>query len=302
MTKFNFISLLLLFLFSNLYSQEIAITIDDAPLQDGPLFSGRERAQKIISVLKKQNISTVAFFVITNNIDDAGKNRLMQYANAGHLLANHTHTHQWIHDIGVDRYIKSILTADSVLRLMKGFVPWFRYPFLDEGRTKTDRDSIRVLLKKLELMNAYVTIDNYDWYLNALLRKAINEKHTVHFERLRNIYIDHIWNSIQFYDNIARQILGKSPRHVLLLHENDLTAYFLNDLIIHLKTQGWKIISPIEAYKDRIATIIPDVLFNGQGRIAAMAKEKGVASKDLVQEAEDETYLDKLVKTKKVFE
>jgi peptidoglycan/xylan/chitin deacetylase (PgdA/CDA1 family) len=302
MNKLFLLILLVLFSAFSGYAQEIAFTIDDAPLGDGPVFTGKERTQKILDHLKQQKVSQVAFFVVTGNINASGKERLQRYADGGHLLANHTHSHKWIHILGTAAYINDIKRADSILRPMKGFTPWFRYPFLDEGRTISARDSIRVQLQNFNLANGYVTVDNYDWYINGLLRKAISEGRKVNYDKLRSVYLDHLWNSIQFYDGLAQRILGRSPRHVLLMHENDLTAYFLSDLITLLKEKGWKIISPVDAYKDPISGIIPDVLFNGQGRVASIAKEKGLASKDLVQEAEDEAYLDELMKEKKVFE
>jgi peptidoglycan/xylan/chitin deacetylase (PgdA/CDA1 family) len=290
-----------LFLF-RAHAQEIALTFDDAPTPNGPLFSGDERTQKIIDHLKEGNVDQVAFFVVTSNMEEPGKDRLSKYTNAGHLLANHTHTHQWIHSLGVNRYSNDIRKADSVLRPMKGFKPWFRYPFLDEGRSKPVRDSLRTTMKMLGLTNGYVTVDTYDWYLNGLLRNAKKDNKKINFDLLRAVYIEHISKSVQFYDSIARQILGRSPKHVLLLHENDIAAYFLGDLIQHLKNKGWKIISPAEAYKDPIASLLPDVLFNGQGRVGAIAREKGIAAKDLIQISEDEVFLDTLVRNRKVFE
>ena len=71
---------------------------------------------------------------------------------------------------------------------------------------------------------------------------------------------------------MAKEVLGRSPKHVLLLHENDLAALFIKDLIKHIRESGGKIISPAEAYKDPIADFIPNVLMNNQGRIAAIAK------------------------------
>lgn len=48
-----------------------------------------------------------------------------------------------------------------------------------------------------------------------------------------------------------------------------------------------------DAYQDPIASHIPDVLLNGQGRVAAIAKEKGYKG-PFGQDSEDEEYLDKL--------
>ena len=294
-------SFVFIFFSGKIPAQQIALTFDDAPTADGPVFSGEERTEHILGHLREHEVSHAAFFVITGNLDEGGRKRLARYTDYGHFVANHTHTHRRILDLGLQGYSEDITAANRILRPMRGFKPWFRYPFLDEGRSTGTRDSLRSLLQTLNLNNGYVTIDNYDWYLNSLLRKAVTEGKTIDLEKLRQVYIDHVWTSIRFYDSIARSTLGLSPKHVLLLHENDLTAYFLGDLLSHIKAQGWKIISPAEAYDDPIARMVPDVLFNGQGRVAAIAHAKGALRRDLVQESEDEAFLDALVEKYKVF-
>ena len=243
-----------------LYGQEIALTFDDAPTPDGPFYTGMERTDRILSQLKDAGVNEVAFFVITNQINKESQKRLLKYEQAGHRLANHTNSHQWVHQIGIQAYIKDIIIADSKLRKYKSFSPWFRYPFLNEGKPESARDSIRAALKGLGLTNGYVTIDNYDWYLNGLYRTALRDGKQIDEDLLKEIYIDHVWKSIQFYDTIAKKTLGRSPKHVLLLHENDLSAKFLKDLIEFIRKNGWKIISPTEAYTDPIADQPPDVL------------------------------------------
>ncbi|HYC84441.1 MAG TPA: polysaccharide deacetylase family protein [Chryseosolibacter sp.] len=284
------------------FSQEIALTFDDAPVGDGAVFTGMERTSRIIETLKKHEVAQVAFFVITSHINSEGLQRLKMYSDAGHLLANHSHSHNWIRSMGTANYIRDIYKADSTLKAIAlPYQRWYRYPFLNEGQTKTSRDSIRAALTALSLMNAYVTIDNYDWYINGAMSRAIKSNAKIDYNELKNVYLEHIWNSIQFYDNIGRQVLRRSPKHVLLLHENDLAALFLDDLIQFLKNKGWKIISPQEAYSDPIAKEIPDVLFNGQGRVGAIGFANGLKPAMLVQESEDESYLDRLLMARKVF-
>ena len=266
------------------FSQEIALTFDDAPVADGAFFTGVQRTSKIIEILKKYDVKQVAFFVVTSQIDGEGLQRLKMYADAGHLLANHSHSHNWIRVMGTAHYIRDFQKADSILKATKlPYQRWYRYPFLDEGETKTSRDSIRAALATLSLMNAYITIDNYDWYINSAAAKAIQNNIKINYSELKKFYIEHIWNSIQFYDNIGSQVLGRSPKHVLLLHENDMAALFLGDLIQFLKEKGWKIISPEDAYSDPIAQEIPDVLFNNQGRVGAIGFARGVKPAALVQ-------------------
>jgi hypothetical protein len=79
-------------------------------------------------------------------------------------------------------------------------------------------------------------------------------------------------------------------------------ALFLGDLIQHLEDKGWKIISSEEAYTDPIAKEIPDVLFNNQGRVGAIAFAKGLKPVALMQQSEDERYLDQLLIERKMFE
>lgn len=241
-----------------------------------------------------------AFFVVSKNITRDNEARLTRYTEAGHLLANHSHSHFGIHHAGTRKYIRDIGKADSVLSSFPGYVKWFRYPYLDEGRSVPARDSVREALKAMDLSNGYVTIDNYDWYLNHMYVQAKVQNKSIDEDRLREVYLEHICNSMLFYDAIARKHLGRSPRHVLLLHENDLAARFLGDLIDLIREKGWKIISPGEAYQDPISLALPDVLFNGQGRVAAIAREKGVPARELVQASEDEIFLEELFEKRKV--
>ena len=80
-----------------------------------------------------------------------------------------------------------------------------------------------------------------------------------------------------------------------------------NDPAAALKEAGYKV-STIDVTRDLPALLKaikaqkPDVLFNGQGRVAAIAREKGIAPKDLVQDSEDEEYLSARVREMKVFE
>lgn len=283
-----------------LLAQEIAITFDDAPTSSSTIFEGMDRTTRIIEQLRSAGVPEVLFFVITKQIDSVGQARLHRYTGAGHRIANHTQSHQWIHRMGCKNYLDDISKAHELLRTMPGYVPLFRYPFLDEGRSRPVRDSIRNHLDSLGLKNGYVTIDNYDWYINTLVNRAKTENAAIDYDKLRDFYIEHIWNSIRFYDAIAQRAIGRSPKHVLLLHENDLSAMFIGDLIRYLREQGWKIISPTEAFTDPIAEVIPDVLFNGQGRVGAIAFSMGIPAKELVQESEDEEWLAREIKARSI--
>lgn len=299
--KLIFAVCVLIFTVTITRSQQIALTFDDAPRGDGQLYTGLKRSEILIKKLQQYQVPQVAFFVTTGHMDDVGTLRVKMYGQAGHILANHSQSHQHISDIGVAAYIEDIKTAHQSLKDLEGFRPWFRYPFLDEGKDEEARDQIRNALNDMGYQNGYVTVDNYDYYLEYLYQQALKEHKKIDYDLLKDLYIEHLWESIQFYENIARKTLKRSPKHVLLLHENDLAALFLDDLISFLRGEGWQIISPEEAYKDPIASSLPNVLMNNQGRVAAIARQQGWKPSDLVQKSESEAYLKQYFEKKKVF-
>jgi len=286
--------LLLLLALTPLRAGEIALSFDDAPRSDSAVMTGEQRGTLLIEALREAGVARTVFFCTTHSLGKPERRqRLERYAAAGHLLANHTDNHRRIDQIGVAAYIEDIRTADRKLRDMKGFRPWFRYPFLDQGRDHETRDRIIAALDAMDYQHGYVTVDNYDWYLNHQFVTAVAEGKTVDREKLRDAYVSLLWESIQFYDRVGRETLGRSPKHVLLLHENELAALFLTDLVAHLKANGWTIIDPETAYADPISRERPRVLM-GQGRVAAIARANGYSGR-LSHVHEDTEWLDRYV-------
>lgn len=280
---------------------EIAITIDDVPRSDSALMSAAERTDLLLKNLKKAKVPDVLFFVKTASVNTATAPRLRAYTMAGYHLGNHSHSHWDADKTEVDDFLSDIKRAHEILSGFENFLPYFRYPLLHEGKERETRDKIRNYLIAMSYQNGYVTVDNYDWYMERLLQNAVKAKRTIDYPKLSRVYTESLWSSIIFYDDIARQALGRSPKHILLLHENDMAALFIAGLVAFINSQGGKIISPQDAYSDPIAGMVPDVLFNNQGRIAAIARSKGFSGRQLVHESEDVKYLDVLFENRGVF-
>ena len=256
-------------------TRAIAITIDDAPRPDTLHLDGPTRTAKLIETLAQARVEQVMFFCNSVRMDAAGAQRIQAYVRAGHLLANHTHSHVDLHKVGVDAFLADIQQATQVLSALPNYRRWFRYPYLREGQTVEVRDRMRSELQKLGYRSAYVTVDTYDWHMDRMFQSALQAGKQIDFDRLRAAYVDLLTDSIEFYDEVARTQLGRSPRHVLLVHENDLAALYLGDLVTRLRDKGWRIISPEQAFLDPIASMEPDTLRLGQGRIIALATAKG---------------------------
>jgi peptidoglycan/xylan/chitin deacetylase (PgdA/CDA1 family) len=280
---------------------QLCLSFDDAPAGEGAFLTGKERTAKLIAQLDALGIPEVVFFCVTERLQwRHGRQRIEQYAKAGHLIANHSHTHPAPETNGAQAYIAEIRQAGDSLRQFSAFTPWFRYPFLNEGRTVAVRDSIREALSSLGYRNGYVTIDTWDWYLDQRCRNAAKDRLSIDTAALGEIYVQTLWDAVQFYDRMAQDVLGSSPKHILLLHENDLAALYIDDLVNCLRAHNWEIISPTEAYAGPLAECVPDALYSNQGLIVAIAVDADYDG-PLRHPSEGADHLDSLLQARQVF-
>jgi peptidoglycan/xylan/chitin deacetylase (PgdA/CDA1 family) len=280
-------------------AREIALTFDDAPQPDTTIMTGAERTDKLIKVLKDAKVPDALFFVTTKNITEQNKHRLTQYTQAGFHLANHSHSHSSAAKLGVNDYLSDAYKAHLILKDFDNRLPFHRFPYLHYGADASAVEKLQAGLGELGYKDGYVTVDNFDWAISGILSKAAEEEKTIDYAKASALYVDTLEQAIEFYDALAQKTLKRSPKHILLLHENDAAALFLPDLIARLRSKGWKIISPQDAYKDPIAK---QKIFHKQGRIAGIAASKGVAEAELRHESENMEYLEALFKERKVFE
>lgn len=276
-------------------AKEIALSFDDAPKRSSIFLSGTSRTEKLLQKLKKSNVPEVVFFCNSKRLSiDNGINRLKMYADAGHIIANHTHSHPNANKIPVDDFINEIIRADTELREYKTFKPWFRFPYLRRHSDLNSNARLKSFMTQFGYTDGYVTVDNGDWYMNKLFVDAFTAGEKINFDKLKQLYVRVLMDEVKYYDEMAIEWLGHSPRHVLLLHENDLAAMYVDDLISALRNEGWEIISATEAYKKLIGGNFKYYGYASNGRIGAMANALGMDKKLTVNYSQDKKVLDKL--------
>ncbi|HEY0115811.1 MAG TPA: polysaccharide deacetylase family protein [Allosphingosinicella sp.] len=279
--------------------KRIALSFDDVPRHAGAFFTPDERTRELIAALRRGRVDQAGFFVTTGNLERpdgaGGEARIAAYVAAGHVIANHSHSHLWLHRSEAADYIADLDRAAAWLSGRPGYRPWYRFPFLDEGRRDlARRDAVRAALRERGLRNGYVTVDNYDWHLDALASRAKREGRRMDMAALRQLYVETLVQASNFTDRVAVEAIGRSPAHVLLLHETDLAAMYVDDLAAALRADGWEIITIDEAYRDPIAGQEPDTWFLNAGRVAALAHLRGRQPRELMDERTDEAVLSRL--------
>ena len=261
-------------------AKRIALSFDDAPRARGPFLTEDERTRLLIANLAKAGVEQAAFFVNPGQIDSlAEERRVMAYVAAGHIIANHSANHPRLSQTDLADYLADIDAAEDWLEGREGYRPWFRFPYLDEGRQDAaKRDAVRAALAERGLANGYVTVDASDWFYEGAAKSAVAQGKTIDRDALRDLYVETHVEAAEFYDTLAQQATGRSPVHMLLLHETDIAALWIGDLVAALEARGWTIVSADEAYADPFAALAPTYdTPSAQGTLTEMvAWEKGL--------------------------
>lgn len=242
----------LFFSFSN-YARDIAITIDDHPMPDGPLFSIEQRTAKFAAACEK-HACVAAFFCIgkccKTESETASLNVL---GSCGHFLANHSMTHRHLSRMPLVEWETEVRETDLLLTQFPNKKKWFRYPFLDYGN-RSDLGGSREkaiaayqVLEKLGYLEGYVTVNTFDWHINARLQQAIVEGMHIDYVALKQLYLSLLREWCTYYAELYNRLIVEKITHTLLLHANDLNAMYLDDILHMLRDAGWTVVSPENA-------------------------------------------------------
>jgi peptidoglycan-N-acetylglucosamine deacetylase len=254
-------------------SKRIALSFDDAPRGPGGFLDTDIRPQMLLAALKRSDVKQAVFYTNPGRIDPSNSHadEIRAYAKAGHVLANHTSTHIILSQVPAETFLADIDAAEKWLKPEKGYRPWFRFPRLDEGGKDTvKRDAIRAGLKARGLRNGYTTADGWDWFLESLARKAVQSGKQLDHDALRDLYVETHVQSADFADKLTRRTLGRPASQVLLLHETDLAALYIEDLVKALRADGWTIVTADAAYADPMGKLPPPVIADANGTLIQM--------------------------------
>jgi len=244
----------------------------------------------ILNTLKKNEISVILYPSLSKVGSQNGLSIVEKWGEQGHRIGNHSNLHLNLNksEVTLSNYLQDMQQGHQAFKDLTGFTPRYRFPYLKEGNTIEKRDGVRQWLTENHYQSGAVSIDASDWYYNLLFLKYQQENDQNSINKLKQAYIHHLLDRAQYYDGLALQTIGRSPKHVLLLHVRAINAAWLEDIIQAFKQQGWTFIDSDRAYQDPIYQLQFQTLPAGESILWNIAKIYGV--KNLRYPAEDSPY------------
>lgn len=240
--------------------KEIAVTIDDLPLNGAQFDAARlqKMTGKLLSGIKKHRIPAVGFvnesLLYVPNETDARIAILKSWSDAGVELGNHTFSHLGFKTASLADYEDDFIRGDAVTKMLlkqKGLKPrYFRHPFLQMGATPETEKAFESFIAERGYRAAPITIDTVDWMFLSAYAKALAERDEAMRKRVSDEYLKYVGIKFDYSEKISGELFGRSIRHILLLHANELNADNFDALVDVIKSKGYRFITLERALED----------------------------------------------------
>lgn len=271
------------------HAQRLALTFDDGFDPRAQPEAAAWNAQ-LLGHLRRERVRAMLFPAGRRVGSADGMALVAAWSRAGHPVGNHTFSHRNLGSqrMALDAFTDDVHAADRLLRALPTATRWLRFPYLKEGDTAAKRDGMRAWVRAHGFQPAPVSIDTSDWYYDERYQALLARGRADLLPALRKAYLAHLLDRARHYDALARQVLGRSPAHVLLLHTNAINAAWAGDAIRHLRANGFTLVPPAEAFADPLYAREPQGLPAGESIVWALARDAGVDG--LRYPAEDGAY------------
>ncbi len=243
-------------------AKEIAVTIDDLPL-NGPQFEAarlRAMTDKFIAGLDRRRIPAVGFvneaLLYRPQETDARIAILRSWVEGGVELGNHTFSHAGFKTTPLADFADDFVRGDAVTRLLmqpRGARPrYFRHPFLQMAPDRETEKAFGEFIGRRGYRIAPVTIDTMDWMFLAAYAKARGAGDRETLERVGKEYLEYVEARLDFSEKISLEMFGRPVRHILLLHANELNADHVDALFAVFERRGYRFVALERALDDPI--------------------------------------------------
>lgn len=262
---------------------KIAFTMDDLPLwpqsYPPPGFTAQGIVRSIQNALAEHAISGVYSFSnswpLLKHPEMAGI--LDHWVEAGHFVANHTHSHVTLPDMTADAFCLDIDKAEKLLDpwLSNAPLKLFRHPLCHWGETARKLETVNRHLESRGLTSVDVTSWAYEWTWNRAYRNALDaeDKNAIAF--VKSSFLD--FSAAQLHHDMAaaKDWFGTEIVGITLGHNVPFFADIASDYFSRLKSEGAEFVPLRDALtgpvQDSIGSVVSGEFLVLQQKLAAHA-------------------------------
>ena len=179
---------------------------------------------------------------------------LEQWLEAGLDLGNHTYSHRSFYHTPLAVYQADVLRGERVTRRLlerRGRrLRYFRHPFLNTGPNLQAKEAFERFLGEHGYTIAPVTLDNDEWIYSGAYVNASVQGDSAAMRRIGADYMRYMEETFVYFEHLSRELLGREPAQVLLLHANALNAEYLDELAAMMKRRGYRFVTLDAALAD----------------------------------------------------
>ncbi|MEJ2122955.1 MAG: polysaccharide deacetylase family protein [Alphaproteobacteria bacterium] len=239
---------------------KVAFTIDDLPLWPNSYppegYTAAGIVEPIVETLDRHAIKGV--YAFSNSwalLKHPELSALMDlWVDAGHHIANHTHSHPELNDVSAERYIEDIDLAEEHLApwLSKAPKRYFRYTLNYWGNTQEKLSKVKAHLDMKGYTVAEVTSMLYEWEWNRAYKNLLLNSDKDGMAFLRQSFLDFCIAQIRYDSQCAKKWFGADFVGITLGHFIPFFADYADDLFTRLIDEGVQFISLEKATADPI--------------------------------------------------
>jgi peptidoglycan/xylan/chitin deacetylase (PgdA/CDA1 family) len=246
-------------------TRTLALTFDDLPFAvpgddqaPGRLADVLRTNVSILKTLAAHHAIAIGFVnEIKLNVDnqrDARAAVLRQWLAAGMDLGNHTYSHPALSETETAKYeddfVQGAVITSAEMKAAGKTERYFRYPYLNTGKDKAQKEAVITFYSSRGFLNAPVTVQNQDWLFNVPYSEAITKRNAAERKRVADAYLEHTSDTLTYAEALSKQSFGREIPQVMLLHVDQLNADWLDAVLSLFEKRGYTFVILDQALRD----------------------------------------------------